>query len=228
GGNEVLITAFFRGVGQMADSRLRAIALRGVGISVVTYMILWGGVSWLLAATTVLSIGWMETLVDVAGSLAAFALSLLFFPAFVSTVIGFFLEDVIQAVEARHYPNLPPVRHRPPREIVWEGIRYAGVLIAVNLLALPLYVLVPFINLLVFFVLNGYLLGREYYELVALRRLSEVDARKLWIRGKRSLWMAGGVIAGLLAIPGVNVLAPIMATAFMVHVFEDLQRRKGG
>jgi len=223
------IKALFKAVVQMvADARLRRVMLRSVGFAVAVYAVAWMGVSWLLTSITWVSIGWVETLVDLLGGVAIFAVSLLFFPALVSTIIGFFLDDVAEAVEARHYPDLPPVRRQPLGGMVKEGLRYAAVLVAVNALALPVYVMAPVINLVVFFVLNGYFLGREYYELVAFRRLSAVEVRTLWVEKRKSWWMAGGVIAGMLAVPGVNVFAPVCAAAFMIHVFEGAQGRVGG
>lgn len=226
-GKEVLlVAAFFKALSQITDPRLRRVILRSVSMAIVVYTLLWAGLSWLLASTTVLSFGWAKTLLDVVGSLVIFALSMLFFPASVSIFIGLFLEETADAVEARHYLDLPPRRHQPMGEMIREGLRYASVLILANLLVLPLYVMAPFLNLLVFFVMNGYLLGREYYELVALRRLRDVEAQALWVSQKGVLWIAGCIIAGLLAVPGVNILAPLIATAFMVHVFEGLRRRR--
>ncbi|KAF0117352.1 MAG: hypothetical protein FD149_1161 [Rhodospirillaceae bacterium] len=223
------IGALFKAIVQMiTDARLRRVMLRSVGLAVAVYGVAWMGVSWLLTSITWMSIGWLEILVDLLGAGAILAVSLLFFPALVSTIIGFFLEEVAEAVEARHYPDLPPVRRQPLGGMVWEGMRYAAILIALNVLVLPVYVMAPVINLVVFFVLNGYLLGREYYELVAARRLMAVEGRALWVEKRRSWWMAGGVITGMLAIPVVNVFAPLCAAAFMVHVFEGTRRRTGG
>ena len=72
---------------------------------------------------------------------------------------------------------------------------------------------------------NGYLMGREYFELVALRHMEPVAARIAFRRNRNRLSVAGAVIAVMLGIPLVNLLAPIVATAFMVHLFADMRRR---
>lgn len=105
---------------------------------------------------------------------------------------------------------MSPVQCYAIGELVWKGLRYGNLLIFIDLLVLLLYVMAPFINLLVFFIMNSSILGRENYELVALRRLRDIEMRILWNRRKKVLWMASGVINGLLAIPGVNLLAPLL------------------
>jgi CysZ protein len=54
------------------------------------------------------------------------------------------------------------------------------------------------------------------------RSRAEVDAMRLRHRG--DLWLAGVVIVLLLTIPLVNLIVPIVATAFMVHIFKRLPR----
>jgi uncharacterized protein involved in cysteine biosynthesis len=80
---------------------------------------------------------------------------------------------------------------------------------------------------MVFYALNGYLLGREYFELVALRRLDESSTRALRKAYQGSIFLSGVMIAVLTSVPLVNLAAPVIATAFMVHLFESLRRRVG-
>jgi CysZ protein len=96
------------------------------------------------------------------------------------------------------------------------------VTIVLNLLALPLYLLVPGINCVLFLMLNGYLFGRGYFETVALRRLDAAAAEGARRRFAGRIFLGGIMITGLFAIPLVNLVAPVIATAFMIHVFEAL------
>jgi uncharacterized protein involved in cysteine biosynthesis len=84
---------------------------------------------------------------------------------------------------------------------------------------------IPPLNLLLFYLLNGYLLGREYFEMVAVRRLDPAATKRLRRDRRGRVILAGAVITFLLTIPLVNLITPIIATAFMLHVFEDLRRR---
>jgi len=107
--------------------------------------------------------------------------------------------------------------------MVAVGLKFAAIAVLLNLLVLPLY-FVPALNVLVFMVLNGYLLGREYFELIAFRRLDAAAARLLWRRFRGKLFVSGVVITAMLSIPFVNWFMPVIAAAFMVHVFEGLRR----
>ena len=80
--------------------------------------------------------------------------------------------------------------------------------------------LIPF----VLYALNGYLVGREYFELAAMRRLDPQDGQALRKQHKARVFICGIVIAILMTVPLVNWLMPIIATAFMVHVFEDARQ----
>jgi uncharacterized protein involved in cysteine biosynthesis len=103
-------------------------------------------------------------------------------------------------------------------------LRLTGLTLLLNLLALPVYLLAPGINLFLFLALNGYLLGRGYFEVVALRRLDAGEARAVRRRFAGRIFLGGVVIAGLFALPFVNLVAPVIATAFMLHIFEALPR----
>ncbi|MDF2766966.1 MAG: hypothetical protein K0S81_3962, partial [Rhodospirillales bacterium] len=90
-----------------------------------------------------------------------------------------------------------------------------------------LFFWIPFIYPMVFYALNGYLLGREYFELVALRRLDENSVRALRRSYQGSILLSGALIAFITTVPLLNLAAPVVATAFMVHLFESLRRRVG-
>ena len=70
---------------------------------------------------------------------------------------------------------------------------------------------------------NGYLLGREFFELAALRHMSREEAAELRSAKGLQVFLAGLVIAGFLAVPLLNLLTPLFATAFMVHVFKKMR-----
>jgi CysZ protein len=80
--------------------------------------------------------------------------------------------------------------------------------------------LIPGVNLTVFFVANGYLLGREYFEFAAMRHLPINEAKALRRKNGMTVFVGGLIIAGVMAIPLVNLLTPLFATAFMVHIYK--------
>jgi uncharacterized protein involved in cysteine biosynthesis len=103
--------------------------------------------------------------------------------------------------------------------MVWGGIRFFLLLAAVNLVAVGIVLLVPGVNLLVFWLVNGYLLGREYFELVAARHFEPAAARALWRERQGRFIAAGLVLAAIMLIPVVNLVVPVLGAAFVTHVF---------
>ena len=113
------------------------------------------------------------------------------------------MDDVAAQVEARHYPGQPPAREQPLWEAGLDGLRLLAVTIGLNLLFLPVFLVLMFLpplNLVFFYLLNGHLIGREYFELVAVRRMSSEEARALRKHYKARVFSAGVIIAILLTI----------------------------
>ncbi len=223
-----MFSSLFKAFGQLSDPTFRRVLLLGVGGALLVWAALNGAVWWLLIESRLFQEGWVDTLVDVLGGVAAVVVTLVFFPAVATIIIGFLLDDIARAVEARHYPELPPARERPMIEDLLTTLRFAGVTVLVNLLALPVYLalMVTGLGILAFYAVNGYLLSREYFELVALRRMPAEEARIMRKAHMGTLWLAGAGITFLLSVPVVNLVAPVLATAFMVHLFQALRRRR--
>ncbi|HZH25769.1 MAG TPA: EI24 domain-containing protein [Azospirillaceae bacterium] len=219
----MLATALFRALGDLADPAARRVVGRSFALAVLAFVALLYGAGWLLTSTALFSNGWLETVADVAGGVATLALTWFLFPVALMGISGLFLEEVADSVERRRYPALPPPAGSSLRESVAGAVRLVLLAGLLNLLALPIYLLMPGLNLLVFYFLNGYLLGREYLEVVALRRLPAGVVSELRYANRLKLFLAGAMIAFLLTVPVVNLFAPVIATAFMVHVFHGLR-----
>lgn len=215
-------------LGQLDDPRFIRVLLKSVVITLAFFVVLWLAVGLVLGSFEVFESRWLERAVDVLGGLAVVIVTIVIFPGAVSLVLGFFLEDVARAVEERHYPGMAPPREQSVAEAVGTGLRLGAVIVLVNLVLLPLYVVLIFLpplNLVLFYVVNGYLLGREYFELVAFRRVPPKSARALRRRRRGQVWLAGAAIAFVFTVPLVNLAAPVAATALMVHRFERLRQR---
>ena len=217
-----MVTALLRALAALAAPPLRRVVALSLGLAALTFALLWFGVAAALYQAHLFAWRPLDWLVDVLGALAVLGLSWLLFPAIVSLIMSFFVERIAVAVEALDYPSKDPPRHQPWAEAAGVMLRLTAVTIVLNLLALPLYLLAPGINVVLFLALNGYLLGRGYFEVIALRRLDATAARAVRNRFAGRIFLGGVVIAGLFALPFVNLLAPVIATAFMVHVFEML------
>jgi CysZ protein len=194
----------------------RRVLWLSLGLTVIVLALFGAAAQWGLDAMPATGAAWLDTVIEwVARFFAVIVLIPLVHPV-VSLVASFFLERIAAKVEAQDYPADAPGRDQPVVQSLVVAIRFTLVLIVVNLIALPFY-LIPVVNLALFWVVNGYLLGREYFELVALRHLDASAARALRRRHALRIFLAGVVIALFATVPLLNLLAPLFATAFMVH-----------
>ncbi len=221
-----MINALVLSFEALAEPAIRRLLLRCILAGLITFAALLVIVAALLGHADPTGIAWLDPVIAVAGSTAVAVLAWFLFPIFVTILLGLFADQVVDAVEQKHYPDLPPAKGLNPTRSLLAGIRFAAFALVLNILALPLYLL-PGANLLVYLGLNGYLLGREYFELVALRRLTLAEARRQRRRVLPRLWLAGVIIAGLLTIPLVNLFAPVLATAFITHLYQRLAGAAG-
>jgi uncharacterized protein involved in cysteine biosynthesis len=218
-----MFSAFSRAIGQVLDPSMRRVLKISIVASIVAFIVLWFVAGALLTMTHVLGFGWLDFLIDLAGGVATLVITWLLFPAVVTLISELLAEDICRAVEAKYYPGQPPAREQSMSEVVTESIRFMVVIVIVNLVAMPLYLLlllVPPLNLFVFYAVNGYLLGREYFELVANRRMDAPAVRALAREKRGKLFFAGAGVAFVMTIPVVNLVAPILAISVMVHLFE--------
>ncbi len=183
---------------------------------------LWKLMDWLLTGYSFFTWGWANWLLDNFTGIVLFFVVLLMFPAVLLIVTSMFLVYVVKAVEKQHYPHLPPPRDVPISEDLVYILKFTGLIIAVNLLVLPLYLLLPGINFLISWTINGYITGREYYDIVAMRRMGDRDRQAVRKRNGGKIFSAGFVMAILMTVPFLNLLMPVVSAAYMTHVFHAL------
>lgn len=211
-----MLAAFIRATAQLGDPAFRRPLVFGLLGAAAVLAGLWTGMGVLLTRTQLFDNPWLDTPLDALGGLATLVLTVLLYPAVVAAIMSLFLDGAIDAVEARHYPGRPPPRPVALAEQLISTLRLIALALALNLLALPIY-LIPGINLVVFYMLNGYLLGREYFEMVAQRRLDPA-ARRLLRRNRRArIFLSGAAVAFISTIPLVNLVAPLVAAAALTH-----------
>lgn len=221
---EAIVKAF----GQLSDSATRRILWKSLVATLILFSVLVIAAEWAVTHTHVFERALFNWVAELLGGFLALVMALYLFPSAVVAVLGFFVEEVAAQVEARHYPGLQPPRRQSFGEVVGAGIRFALAAVGLNLLALPFVAalsFVPPLNILLFYILNGYLLGREYFELVALRRLTPREAKGLRQVYAGRFMLAGAAITFLSTVPVANLLTPVVATAFMVHIVESLRGR---
>ncbi|MFD2265092.1 EI24 domain-containing protein [Lacibacterium aquatile] len=220
-----MFSAFSKAIGQLSDPKTRGALWLGIGGALLVMVILGVGASVGLTYVPRTGMDWLDGIIFGAGILSVMMLVWLFFPATVIIVTSLLLERVARAVEARHYPTLPPPRDVPLSEDIKGSVVLALKALGLNILFLPAYLFLGPLSPLLFIALNGYLLGREYFQQVAMRRLSLPEVEPAFRASRSRYWMAGGLIAALGTIPIVNLLIPVLATALFIHLFQT--RRSG-
>lgn len=226
----MIFTAFFRALGQIGDRRFRRVLLLGVllalallaGFYAAFLQLIWWLTPDSIEIPFVGPVTGIDTLLGWGSLLVMLALSVFLMVPVASVFTGLFLEDIVDAVEDRHYPALPPATPLPWAEALRQSVNFLGVVLAVNLGALFLYPFVGPFTPVLFWTVNGFLLGREYFTLVALRRLPPVEAAALRRRNGLRLWAAGTLMAAPLSIPVVNLVVPVLGVATFTHLFHRL------
>ncbi|MGI3168648.1 EI24 domain-containing protein [Pseudooceanicola sp. C21-150M6] len=228
----VILSSFFAALGQIGDPRFRRVLLMGVGLTIallfgVYALFLWV-LQWLTGDTATIpligEVTWVDDLLTWSSIGVMLVLSVFLMVPVASAITSLFLEDVAEAVEDRHYPHLPAVPRIPFMEGLRDTFAFLGVLIVANIVALVLYVFFPPFAPFIFWGMNGFLLGREYYTLAAMRRVGRDRARDL--RGKHvgTIWAAGILMAVPLSVPLLNLVIPIIGAATFTHIFNRLER----
>jgi uncharacterized protein involved in cysteine biosynthesis len=217
----------------MTDPRFRSVFLTGIVLTLGVLVVASAGFVWLAGwlvgdAVTLPFIGevrWLDNAVSWGSIVLVAILSTFLMIPVASAVTSMFLERVAQAVEDEHYPQLSAAMPVPVTDALRDTFAFLGVLIVANLLALVLYLIFAPAAPLIFWGLNGFLLGREYFTLVAMRRVGRAEAKRLRSRHLVTIWAAGVLMAIPLSIPVLNLVIPILGAATFTHLFHLLTRQ---
>ena len=162
-------------------------------------------------------------LVSIAAGLGIVVGSIFLMPAVTAIVGSCFADRIGDEVEREHYPADPPGKALPLWLAIWEGGKTAVLAVAIYLCAAPLLLFAGF-GAVIFILATAYILGREYFELAAMRFRPPAEAKALRKRNAMMVYVGGLFIAGFVSIPIVNLATPLFAMALMVH----LHKRLGG
>lgn len=224
-----MLRALGLAVSDLADSRVLGIMLQALAITALIFVLLAGGLFWLLSGVDPCGVFGADSCpLDVGSSgVGAVALTLLaawfLFPAVALAVITTFVDRFVRVVEERHYPDAASeARPLGFGRGAAMGLKSAGRLILFNLVALPFYLLLlvtgigPFI---LFVIVNGIAFGRDVAELAAARH-GDRAARQSWLRSTRGQQhLIGVVVSMLFLVPIANLFAPVIGAAAGIHLF---------
>lgn len=220
------------------SSASRSVLFKSLGLTILLLAGLWFGLG---EAFSMMAMPWLDALLPGlpdwagwAGTIAAIiagvglALVLALFVAPVTAAMaGLYLDDIAEVIETRDYPGEAPGQAMPLGQSIRQSLGFLLVVGLGNLLALMLLI-VPGVNLAAFFLVNGYLLGREYFEFAAMRFMSPAEAKRLRSRNSTTIFFAGLIIAAFLSVPLLNLLTPMFAAGMMVHLHKMIAQKALG
>ncbi|MET0675683.1 MAG: sulfate transporter family protein, partial [Bradyrhizobium sp.] len=215
---------------------MRSILWRSIGLALVLLTVLAIGLQRLLSWLATSGEGWAEAMLgpnfhtpldiltwilSIAAGLGVVFGGIMLMPAITSLVASLFVDDVADHVEREYYPSERPGAALPVGIAMREGVKAAGLTILVYLVALP-FVFLAGAGFLIFFVATAWLLGREYFELAAMRFRSPAEAKAMRRDNAATVFTGGLVIATFVSIPIVNLATPLFGMAFMVHMHKRM------
>jgi CysZ protein len=231
-----MIDAAIKALSQMLSPPLRSILWRSIGLALVLITVLAIGLQRLLSWLATSGEGWAETMlgpnfhtplailtwiISIAAGLGVVFGGIMLMPAISSLVASLFVDDVADHVERAYYPAERPGVALPFGIAMREGVKAASLTILVYLIALP-FVFLAGAGFLIFFFAAAWLLGREYFELAAMRFRSPAEAKAMRRDHAATVFTAGLVIAAFVSIPIVNLATPMFGMAFMVHMHKRM------
>ena len=231
-----MLDAAIKALSQILSPPMRSILWRSIGLALVLIVVLAIGLQRLLSWLATSGEVWAEALlgpsfqtaldilawiVSIAAGLGVVFGAVLLMPAITSLVASLFVDDVADHVEREHYPAERPGVALPLPLAITEGVKTASLTILVYLVALP-FVLFAGAGFIIFFIATAWLLGREYFELAAMRFRSPQEAKAMRKDNAATVFTAGLFIAAFVSIPIVNLATPLFGMAFMVHMHKRL------
>jgi uncharacterized protein involved in cysteine biosynthesis len=228
-----LIGDALRAIGQLPERRFRSVFIRALGLTLLLLAAFFFGGGWLLSLFLPESItlpwigeiGGVNLAIGFVSILGMFAASVFLMVPVAAALLGLFNDAIIDAVEARHYPSLPEAKPVSMGTALWDGAKLTLLVLVANGVALILYFTSTLLAPVIFWIVNGLILGREYFQAVALRRLPADQAKALRKRHFVQIWVAGFLMAVPLTIPLVNLVIPVLGVASFTHLFHRVNRR---
>jgi uncharacterized protein involved in cysteine biosynthesis len=236
-----MFDAALKALSQMFTRPFHAVLVKSAGLAIALLAVLAIALFRLFAWLSVASATWAEGALGsfvhgpllVLGWILAFALgfglfagAILLMPAVIALVASFFADEVADTVERSYYPLDPPGFPVPLGRALLEGAKTAALAIVIYLACVPFLLFAGF-GAVMFFLATAYILGRQYFELAAMRFHPVAEAKRLRRAHRASVFVAGLFIAGFVSIPIVNLATPLFGMAFMVHMHKRLTRQRG-
>ena len=225
-----MLSTFFKSTREIFQKPLRQIVFKAIFASMVMLVVvlavlvfgllnveipLLGQLPWPISWVVDTSLDFLET------SFFIFLGSILF-PWVLSLVIAFFLDEIVTVVRESNYNNKFSETLGNSQAIIY-AVKFGVLTSLINLVCLPIYLILlffPIMSLVFFYLVNGLLLGREYYGLVTIGYVANKERRAVFKENRLQVYLAGLFIAFMMTIPFINLIAPVLGSVMMVHLLE--------
>lgn len=206
----------------LLDRKLWSMFILSAIINLIAWAALLKGVWWLIHDHPSIQVDWLRHVVEAASMALSIFIAFLLFPLTFPLIITLFEEYISIYIERKHYGSISNVSIMTVKEKVVAGIRFFGILLVLNLLLIPFY-FIPVINVVLYYGINGYLLSREFFEMVVGRYESLVSVRRIRKKYWRQLTIGGIVLMFGAVVPVLNLLMPVLTVIFMVHFYHNIR-----
>ncbi|PCI86331.1 MAG: cysteine biosynthesis protein CysZ [Hyphomicrobiales bacterium] len=213
-----MIDAISTSISDLLSKPFRAVVLKSIGLTILLLVAALIAMPTLAANTGYNPFPYADAIFSWIAGIGTFLLMGYLIVPITALFAGLFLDNIADVVEEQHYPHRKKGVAMPTAQAVWTGIKFMLIVIVSNLLLLP-FALFGGLGFILIYALNGYLLGREYFELAALRHHTIADAKFLRSQNQALIYGAGFVVAFAATIPYVNILVPVFATSLLVHIY---------
>ena len=220
-----MISAAFKALGDLLSREFRSVLFKAIGMTLALFIAILIGVEVLLSSLTLIPWAWAETLAAVGVGLVLLVAFFFMMAPVTAIFAGLYLDDVAGRVEARHYSGDPKGVPLSGFRAVQTSLQFALIILLVNIAVLPL--VFTGIGAVALIVANAYLLSREFFEMIAMRHMPVDEARLLRRENTPRVFAAGFVPALLSIIPVVNLVVPLFATSYFMHIFKQVRATSG-
>ncbi|MGI9464316.1 MAG: EI24 domain-containing protein [Aestuariivirgaceae bacterium] len=215
-----MIAAALLAVQDALSPEFRRVLWKALGLAVLLFITVLVALEVTISILVAFPWPWLETILAVATGLGVFAAFFFLMAPVTAIFAGLFLDDIAALVEKRDYPADPPGKPLPTTMAILTGVQFGLLVLAVNLLLLPTLFLG--IGAVMMVIGNAYLLGREYFSMIAMRHMPVAEAKDLRKINAGRVFAAGLIPALLAFVPIVNLFVPLFATSYFVHIYKKI------
>ncbi|MCX7351335.1 MAG: EI24 domain-containing protein [Alphaproteobacteria bacterium] len=216
-----MLKSAFRALDDLFSPEFRSVLFKALGLTIALFIAVLIIAEMLIASFTHFSWPWADRLVEVGTGLALLVAFFFLMSPVTAAFAGLFLDQIAERVEERHYPLDPRGTALPASRAILISIQFFIVVLVVNLAVLPMVFFG--VGAFVLVAANAYLIGREYFEMVAMRHMPLEEARMLRKENSPTVFIAALLPAFMTIVPFLNLAVPLFSTAYFTHLFKSVQ-----